>query len=156
MSDEFSISVDTRAMEQALIDLGEKVAKKALKTALQAAGDTMLEPMVELAPEHTEDVGSNSTSLPPGMLKADLHTDVMVSGSGGNVRVGPSMDTGHVARWINNGWTLTSHGKKRSRHAIRDIPGKHFLEAAFDESSEEALHVFLDVLSAEIAAASKG
>lgn len=161
MADTMELSVDTRAMEQALVDLGEKLATKALRTALQAAGDTMLSPMVELCPENTEGVGPGSNSLPPGVLKADLKTDVFIGKNSGNVRVGPTADTGHVARWVNNGWILTSHGKKSGRHPIarkdgpNPIPGMHFLEAAFDESAEKATQVFLDVLATEIEAAGK-
>ncbi len=142
--------------------LGEKLAKQALKRALQAAGNTMLEPMRELCPENTEGVGPDSDSLPPGVLKADLQTDIWTGNNGGNVRVGPSRDTGYVARWINNGWTLTSHGQKGGRHPIaraqgkpNPIPGTHFLEAAFDESIQNAINVFLDTLAAEIEAAGK-
>ena len=65
----------------------------------------------------------------------------------GPEKLGKANKTGRVAYWQNNGWTLTGHGNWRSRKAIRAIPGKHFLEAAFDESAETATNVFLATLA---------
>jgi len=78
-----------------------------------------------------------------------MHTEIQIGSQfPPRVKVGPSSIAGHVARWQNNGWILTSHGSKARRKQIRQIPGKHFLEAAFDESAQDAVDKFLEVLGA--------
>jgi hypothetical protein len=147
MADDFGINVDVSEIQAAFAKLADKLQNKVLKKALQIAGDTILNPMIELAPEHTSDPTPNGTSLQPGFLKADLHTEVKVTQGGGSVKIGPSQVAGHVARWQNNGWVLTSHGGKK----IREIPGKHFIEAAFDEAADAALAAFCEELAKGIA-----
>lgn len=144
--DDLSFSIDTRELDKALSGLPEKVSKQIVEDALQAAGNVVLEEMVALAPERTDEMNPASNSLPPGILKADLHVDVSVSASGGaNVRIGPTAVAGRVARWANNGFTLTGHGKsRRSRRIIRAIPGKHFVEGAFDVTAQRALDVLAE------------
>ncbi len=119
-----------------------------MRAALQAAGNVLLEAQVEQAPERTDEETPDGTSLPPGILKADLHTEIQINGqSAPRVKVGPSQIAGHVTRWQNSGWNLTSRGKSKSgRKVIRSIPGKHFIEAAFDESAESAVDAFVSTL----------
>lgn len=145
MADEITLNIDTTKLEAALKDLPEKLAKKAMRNALQAGGDVMLEAMIAAAPERTDEPTPESNSLPPGVLKADLHTEIKMSKGSARVKVGPSQITGHVARWINNGWVLTGHnpGKKE----IREIPGTHFIERAFDESAQKAIDTAIQALS---------
>jgi hypothetical protein len=64
------------------------------------------------------------------------------------VKVGSSKYTAHVSHWIEDGWTLTSHGKKHTGHAIRHIPGAHFMASASDETRDSASQALLDGLSA--------
>jgi hypothetical protein len=157
VSDTIDISVDTRELDAALTALPKKLRGAIMAKALQLAGDVMLEAIVVNAPERTDEPTPEGDSLEPGILKADMHTEVVVPNSDGlvangrgfssglpRVKVGPSKIAGHVARWQNNGWNLTSHGKKGK--VIRAIPGKHFLEAGFDESADRAIDVFLDSL----------
>ncbi len=150
--DDFSISIDTRDLEAKLSALPEKVQKKALQKALQAAGDVMLAAVVIHTPERTDEPTPDSTSLPPGILKADMHTQVTVNQtSGAVVKVGPTSIGGHVGRWQNNGWDLTVGGRKgKGGKVIRQIPGKLFMEAAFDESSPTALSTFYESLGSAI------
>jgi hypothetical protein len=125
-----------------------------MRKALQAAGDVMLSAVVAHTPERTDEEDSASNSLPPGVLKADMHTQIQIGRAGKpRVKVGPSVVTGYVAYRQNNGYTLTSHGSKTGRHPIarkngpNPIPGKHFMEAAFDESAETAVDMFLSTLA---------
>jgi HK97 gp10 family phage protein len=156
MSDEFSISINTRELEEALKALPEKVAKKYMMKALQTAGNVLLDAMVSLAPERTDEKTPNGDSLPPGILKYDLHTQTILQDDGGKVRVGPSGIAGHVARWQNDGWMLTGHkpGKKRI-HEVADQPGKFFMQRAFDESGEAALEAFTNDLADSIESGAK-
>lgn len=141
-ADGIEITVDTRAVEKALLALPMKMRGPAMTKALRDAGQIMLDAVVAHTPERTDEEMPNSNSLPPGILKADMHMQVIL-GDTPAVKVGPTSIAGHVARWQNNGWVLTSHGRsKRSRTKIRAIPGKHFLEAAFDETAETAINVF--------------
>ena len=150
--DTIELTVDTRELEWALEQLSQRAAGQVMRDALQAAGDVMLESVVDHTPERTDEETPEQTSLPPGILKADMHTQVGLSKKTGTgfVKVGPSKDIGGlVAYRQENGWTLTTHGspgKHGGRKPIRDIPGKHFMAAAFDESAEAAVDVFCETL----------
>lgn len=145
---DFSMSIDTRELDDMLKALPEKVAKKYVQKALQASGDVILAPMVALAPENTSETTPDSNSLPPGILKADLHTQVIMAADGGKVRVGPTSISGAVARWQNNGWAVTGHapGKKK----IKDKPGKFFMQGAYDEAGEASVNTFIASLKDSI------
>jgi hypothetical protein len=177
--DTFDLAVDTRELEAALKKLTAKLRSSVMKRALEAAGDVMLEAVVNHTPERTDEPTPEGDSLPPGMLKASMTKEVIAPNENGllsesvsrgtafsagnpRVKVGPekvgrSNKFGRVAYWQNNGWILTSHGAFNSaknrkkgldlRHKIRPIDGKHFLEAAFDESAEQAVDVFLATLA---------
>ena len=138
MDDTIELTIDTRELEAALGRLSQRAAGQVMRDALQAAGNVMLEAVVAHTPERTDELTPEQTSLPPGVLKADMHTQVGLSKKTGTgfVKVGPSKDIGGlVAYRQENGWTLTEHGGKVThgrREPIRDIPGKHFLAAAFD------------------------
>jgi hypothetical protein len=147
MADEIELRVDTRELEAALKALPQRIARSAAGSALQAGGDIMLAAVVAHTPERTDEETPEQTSLPPGILKADMHTEIQFSRKYGNARikVGPSKAIGGlVAYRQNNGWILTAHGKAGRK--IKAMPGKHFLEAAFDESADIAVNTFLGVL----------
>jgi hypothetical protein len=155
--DEFSVQIDTKDLEEKLKALPEAIAKRYMKTALEAAGEVILAPMVALAPERTDEPTPEGTGLPPGILKYDLHTQVILNDSGGKVRVGPSDVAGHVASWQNNGWMLTKGGYRQSNShkngtgkALHEVPGKHFMEGAYDEAAEAALDTFIATLAEEL------
>ena len=143
-----SLDVDTTMLEEMMRSLPDAVARKAMRKALRAAGQEILNPMITLAPERTGTPTPKGDSLPPGVLKADLGTRIRLEEDGGSVFIGPSRDTAHVARWINDGWTLTGH--KPGKKTIRDIPGKHFIEGAADEGAQRAVNAFTDTLMEEI------
>lgn len=147
--DGVELVVDTRELEAALRAMPRKFAGAAMREALQAGGDVLLEAIEAHAPERNDTETPGSDALPPGVLKADLHTEVVISTQyAPRVKVGPSPVTGHVARWQNNGFNLTTRGRSRaSRKVIRAIPGLHFLEAGFDEAAETAVDVFCATLA---------
>jgi hypothetical protein len=156
MPDDLSFTIDTRELDHVLSSLPVQLQKRILRESLQAAGDVILEAMVSLAPERTDEPMPSSTSLPAGILRADLQTDVRVSeSSGARVRIGPGEIAGHVARWQNNGYNLTTHGRKRQRKAIRAIPGKHFIESAADEAGQAALDTLVEHIAKGLADAQK-
>jgi hypothetical protein len=147
MADELSITIDTKALDDALSKLPTKLQTRILKQALQAGGDVILEEMRTLAPERTDEDTPDSTSLPPGILKADLQTQVTVSTTtGANVKIGPGEIAGRVAKWQNNGYNLTTHGKKRGRKVIKAVPGKHFIEGAMDTAGQKALDAMIGTI----------
>jgi hypothetical protein len=142
--EDFELKIDTSELDAALSKLPDKIQKRILTTALQSSGDVILAAIKAQTPERTDEETPDSNALPPGILREDMHTEVTVSETkGARLRVGPTEIAGHVARWQNNGWTLTSHGGKK----IKDIPGKHFIEAGFDESAQAALDVLTDALA---------
>jgi hypothetical protein len=144
MADDFSFEIDTHELDDLLAQLPEKVAKENLTAALQASGEVMQDAIRTVTPMAQEMPTPDSNALPPGILREDIQVDVNPSKQ--SVHVGPTEIAGHVARWINNGWTLTTHGKKRWRKQIKDIPGKHFMEAGFDSGAEPALQAFIEKL----------
>ncbi len=146
MADGLTFSVDTRELDRALKQLPLRVAREIMSGALQAGGDVMLQAVVEHTPERTDEETPEQSSLPPGILKADMHTEIQFSRKYGRARikVGPSKQIGGlVAYRQNNGWILTSHDGRK----VRAISGKHFLEAAFDESAQAAIDAFIDALA---------
>lgn len=144
MPGDLAITIDTRALDAMLSKLSTKLQSRVLKKALQAGGDVVLQSMKALAPERTDEKTPGGNSLPPGILKEDLHVQVTVgTTSGASVKIGPTPITAHVARWQNNGFNLTTHGRKRGRKVIKAIPGKHFMEAAMDESGQKALDAMI-------------
>ena len=146
--DDFSVKVDTSEVERALMAMPAKLAKRAARGGLQAAGEVMLAAMVALCPERTDEPTSDSNSLAPGVLKESLTTQVQVGTKNApRVKVGPPRETAHVAWWIENGFDLISGGRRgKGGHLIRHIDGKHFMSGAFDESAEKAVDVLLEQL----------
>lgn len=145
--DDIGLTVDATDFERHLNQLPDQVAKRYLGKALQKAGDVILASMKQLAPERTDEATPEEDSLPPGILREDLHTQVTVSSNGGaTVKVGPTEISAHVCRWQEKGWMLTSHEGKK----IRQIPGKHFMSAAMDEAGQAALDAFTASLKASL------
>ncbi len=151
---EISIDIDTKALESWLTSIPKRASRRIRGEALQAAGDIILATMVTLAPEMAEEQDPSSNALPPGVLKADLITDVVTSRNGGAyVDIGPTELAGHVCRLQNDGYDLTTHGKWESRKVIKKIPGKFFMEASADETFQAAVDAFTDSVSAAFNAA---
>lgn len=158
MDDTIELVVDTRELDAALKALPLKMQGKIMREALQAGGDTLAECLESYTPERTDEETPEGTSLPPGILKADIKTEIQL-GNGTyppRIKVGFTKISRHVARWQNDGWNLTKGGQRHvgkdgrvhgNGKIIRVIPGKHFIEAAFDESAESAIGEFLDKLA---------
>src|ERR1700722_8845686 len=151
MDDSIDLKIDTTKFDAALKALPDRVSKRYLKSALQASGEVILASMKNLAPERTDAPTPEGNSLPAGILKEDLHTQVVVGDKGGAwVKVGPTEIAGRVCRWQENGWSLTSHGSKAGQKKLKDIPGKHFMVGAMDEAGELAVQAFVDVLAEQL------
>jgi len=146
MADGFTITINTAELDAALKALPSRVeAEAAVRPALQAAGDVMLAPMKTLCPVRTDEAeSSDSTALASGVLQYSLTTEVLLGKRyAPRVKVGPPSETSHVAWWIENGFDNV----KSKKH----VSGKHFMAAAFDESAEAAVGVFVETLSANLA-----
>jgi hypothetical protein len=186
VDDTIELRIDTRELEKALRDLSFGHRSQIMGEALQAGGDVMLEALVDHTPERTDEETPDSDSLPPGMLKASMTTELQLpneqggyKGAKGGViygmnlnprikvgpeRVGASNRFGRVAYWQNNGWNLTAHATRADANAKRGKRGwkagrvikavtpkhMHFIEAAFDESAEQAVAAFLEVIQGRI------
>ena len=151
--DDFEITIDTKAMDEALSRLPEKVQGRIAREALQKAGDIMLEAQKFLCPERTDDM-PGSDALEPGVLKESLTTQVIISTKGevARVKVGAPSETAHVARWVNDGHDIYKGGRKRASKNkkagkfLGHVEGKHFLEGAFDESAQKAIDAMLTAI----------
>jgi len=145
MPGDISISIDTHEVDELLAKLPARVSRKIRGEALQKAGDIILAVMVDLAPEMKEEQDPSSNALPPGVLKADLHTNVVTNRQGGAyIDIGPGDVSGHVCRLQEDGYNLTTHGKRASRKIIKAIPGKHFMASAADQTFNAAVDAFVD------------
>lgn len=173
MADNISIQIDTADFVKRLEQLPKKVAADILMGALENSGHIMQaaikQAVVERAPRGASGEprpyhDPNGNSIMPELLAEDIDIDPFVNKSGltANVAVGPTELTGHVARWLNDGW-MHVHGGRRFMNAEKtrrgkgvedeQIPGTHMFEAGFDESAEVALETFTTELAAGIEAA---
>ena len=170
MADSIQITIDTSDLVKRLEQLSKKVAANVLMGALEDSGRIMQaaikEAVVERAPrgasgEPRPYKDPNGNSIMPELLAEDIDIDPYVrsDGTSCNVAVGPTELTGHVARWLNDGW-MHVHGGRRFANAERtrrgkgiedeQIPGTHMFEAGFDESAQAALDAFTTELAAGI------
>ena len=152
MPDEVKLSIDTHEWEELLMALPMRVKKRAVRNALQAGGDVLLDSMSAECPERTDGATLDSTALAPGVLKESLTTQVVI-GHVYNpaVRVGPGIGTGNVAYWVENGFDHVATGK-RGHHAVK---GKHvdanpFMARSFDSSIGRAVDVMLENLASSL------
>jgi hypothetical protein len=154
MADTITMEILTADCDAKLKAMGERMAAKALKNALTAAGLVFKDALIAAAPERTDDL-SGGNALPPGALKEDIGGDVLMRPEKefGIVRVGPSKLTEYVARWLEQGHDIKTHGKSRSgRTVIGHVPPHKFMAPAFDASSQQALDVFTESIMGAVAA----
>lgn len=140
MSDGYQIDIDMSEIVKAFDALPQNIQKKVAKQALSEAGDIFtaaLETAIDATDKATGDEDPEGNSLPKGFMR----NDVIYNVKGGELWVGFSPVSAHVARWQDRGWTLT-HG---DRH-IKDIPPRDFSGKAFDAAAELALQAVIESL----------
>ena len=150
----FNMTLDFRAMDEALSKLPEKVQGNFARKALRAGGNVILGALLDNTPVMTE-AQPGSDALAPGEMKAHATTTVQISTKGevAGCLIGFDSDVAHVARFVNNGHDIWTGGrgngsrKKGKRGKFRGrVEGKHFIERAFDESAAKAVDVMLTTL----------
>jgi hypothetical protein len=163
--DDISFTIDTSEIEKALVGMSENLAGGIVREALEEAGEVMLDAIRDLAPVRIDERTPNSTSLPPGILKEDIHLAVIVKpGRIPKVVIGPTDIAKHVLYWIENGFDhveFSGNRVARRRNStrnldskrvgyggkfVRHIEGRHFVAAGFDESNEAAVQTLIDKL----------
>jgi HK97 gp10 family phage protein len=149
-------SDDIEVTVSGLDELGEQLEqldlalqKRILFASLKSAGEVFLAPMKERCPVSVDAVAesTNTTRLVQGALRRDLKVRAKADRAAPTVYVGPGKDTFHVARWIENGFDLTTHGRKRQRRVIRHIKATPFIRPAFDANTEKAVEAFANALN---------
>jgi hypothetical protein len=129
------------------------VAKRAVRNALQAGGDILLDAMTAECPERTDEPTPDSDALAPGVLKESLTTQVVI-GTRYNpaVKVGPGIGTGKVAYWVENGFDHIEGGKRgeKGAHVTSHKDANPFMVRSFDSSIGRAVDVMLDNLAATL------
>jgi HK97 gp10 family phage protein len=156
MPDEVRLAIDTHEWEAMLAALPKRVARRAVRQALQAGGDVIAEAMVAEAPERTDTPTPGSDALPPGVLKDDIGTQVQIGTKyAPRVKVGCSEIATHVAWWVENGFDHVEGGRKLDPRrytqkkvgtVTRHIDANPFMARAFDASIERATEVMLQNL----------
>ena len=151
MADGIEFKIDTTKFEELLKDLPARVARRAVRKALQAGGDVLQEAMRAECPEQTERT-PGSDSLPPGILKADLSVSVQVGTKyDPQVLIGPTKDTAYVAWWIDNGFDHVEGGRKtKGGKATKHIDANPFMARAFDSSIGRAVDTMISNLAASL------
>ena len=152
MSDGITFNIDTSKFEELLKAMPQRVARRAVRQALQAGGDVIREAMEAECPKRTDTPTPGSDALPPGILAADLTVQVIV-GTRYNptVKIGPTKDTSHVANWIENGFDHVEGGRKRKGgKATKHIDANPFIQRAFDESAQAAVDALPSSLSTSL------
>ena len=165
MADGFDMSIDLSELDAMLTALPQEVQIKVARKALKRGGDVMLGALLGHTPMLTEHQ-KGSDSLAPGELKAHATTTVQIGTKGeiARVLVGFDSDVAHIARFVNDGHLQVAGGRlkpgggagKRHRSSskrgrvVNYVPGKHFLEAAFDESANKAVSVLLTTIGEEL------
>lgn len=165
--DDFTLSVDTTQWEALLADLPKRVRRRAVRSALQAAGDVLRDAIETEAPERTDVPTPGSDALPPGILKADISTQVQVGTKyDPRVKVGPTAIAGRVARWVENGFDHVSGGASEGSIAFKTkygiggtrklgTKGEHidanpFMARGFDASIGQAVDAMLGSLATSL------
>jgi hypothetical protein len=146
--DNFELKIDTTEFVSKLEALPEKIARRAVRHALQAAGDIMADAIAEEAPERNDTPTADSTGLPPGVLKADISTQVQIKkDKAPRVKAGPTKISYRQAWWIEQGFDHVAHGKKTH------VDANPFAMRGFERSIGAATDAFVASLAEGIDAA---
>lgn len=163
MSLDDGITIDTSELD-GLAELLDRfpldVQNRMLKQSLGAGAAVFMLGVMEKAPVRTDEKTAGSTSLKPGLLKADIHA---VAGRSGRAWfIGAGTATAHVLRWLERGHMIVRGGQgsgswgKRHRagsgKTIGHVPPYPILRPAFDQYWRQALHVTAEELSIRISA----
>jgi len=160
MPDEVKLTIDTREWEDLLKALPKRVAKRAVRNALQAGGEVIEEAMVAEAPERTDTPTPESDALAPGILKDDISTQVQIGTKyAPRVKIGPTSIAAYVGWWIENGFDHVEGGRKLDPRrytqekvgtVTKHIDANPFMARAFDSSIERATEAMLENLAASL------
>jgi hypothetical protein len=150
MADELAFAVDTKALDEALSKLSVKVQTKIVAGALNKGGAIATVAIkanaAASAKKNRQPPTPKSNALPEEIMREDIHAVVKVSEGGASCKIGGTSLGEHVIRWQNNGWKLTSHGRKRNRRQIKVISARHFIEGGMDESKQEVLDTMIEAI----------
>lgn len=135
--------------------LGSRLDGEILEKGLRAASTVLRNAIVERAPEKTEVDTPKGTSLPKGALKQDIVIRGKLYGEGiGAAVIGPSTLTDYVAYWLEiSGHRVTTRGgSRKGRKVTREtsVPPKPFMAPAVDETGNDAIGAFSDVVLDEL------
>jgi hypothetical protein len=150
--DGLNLKIDTTQFEALLKAMPKRVARRAVRQALQAGGDVLQEAIAAECPVRTDTPTPGSDALPPGILQADISVQVTVGTKDDPiVRVGPSRDTAHVAAWIEAGFDHVEGGRKRKGGRVtRHIDANPFILRAFDSSISSAVDAMISSLAGSL------
>jgi len=137
-------------LDDTLKSLIDQRGELILRKSLRAAGEVFQAAVTEAAPVRVKGSGGNAKnpawSLPPGALKSDIHLSVGHDDQGNlRARVTPGKYTFPVARWVEYGHELYSHGKK-----VGEVEAHPFIRPAFEANSRAAEAAFAETFVGEI------
>jgi len=150
------ITIEVQGLDELgkkLDSLSQAIQTRILRHALQFGGEVFVPELVARAPINTEGVtdATHTTRLVPGMLKFSMGVAInMQAPQGPTAFIGSDKRARHVLNWIENGFNLTTHGRRTKakknlateRKIIRHIPAHPILRPVFDELYTEAVMAF--------------
>jgi hypothetical protein len=146
--DGFDLKVDTSQWEALLLELPKRVAKTAVRKALQAGGDVLCDAMKDECPVRTDEATPGSDALEQGLLQESITTQVMIGTKyDPKVKIGPGVGTGHVAYWVENGFDHIEGGKRgKGGRVTKHVDANPFMQRAFDSAIGVATDALLESL----------
>src|SRR5579885_1134836 len=163
MADQFSMALDSKALEERLNSLKAEKQQQILASAFRKGAVVYQAAVISSAPERPE--LPSGTALPPGALKSDVIVQKAKS-TGGPIYVGKfGKLTSHVARWVEYGHRLVrggysrvlKNGKTRGPGmVVGNVPAHPFFRNAFESATPEAIQQISDSLFKGVNRAYKG
>jgi len=153
--DDLSLTIDTSQWDALLKALPQRVARRAVRQALQVGGDVLAEAMSAEAPLRTDVPTPGSDALPPGALKEDIAAQVQIGTRyDPRVKVGATVIASHVAWWIENGFDHVEGGRKKANgeggKVTKHIEANAFMARTFDSTIGRAVDVMLESLATSL------
>lgn len=152
----FKVEVDLHGLEEDLIRLGPKVAKRLFRRALKMVGELWKEALKSKVPVGNPATAKQGSDYSPGALRDSI--DYVISTGkgdhGGTVTVGPTYDKTAAKAAKDKGDTSTLpgvYGKfvEFGLH-VKQYPFHPFMRPTFDTTAESMIEIFADGLREDL------
>jgi hypothetical protein len=152
MADKITVRVDLHGLEEELLAIGPRIAKRLLRRALRSVGRAWVDIVKSFAPTGDVVKAKQGPEYTPGGLKACIDFKVVTNSSetAGTVTVGPTNVKGGPKRSPGVYALFVEFGLKAKEFAMHP-----FMRPAFDGSAERIIQLFADGLREDLEEAVK-